>query len=67
MQRPQASCVPAGRLAQNIVHFARVLRAAGLPVGTDRVVLALRAVPLVGLASRQDFRNTLFACLIDRT
>ena len=56
-----------GRIAENVVHFGRVLRAAGLPVGTDRIGLALRAVPLVGIASRQDFHDALFACLIDRS
>ena len=34
-----------GRLAENVMHFARVLRTAGMPVGTDRVQLALRAQP----------------------
>ncbi|HYA65613.1 MAG TPA: hypothetical protein VEE84_02935, partial [Burkholderiaceae bacterium] len=67
MDRPQLASVPAGRIAQNVVHFARVLRAAGLPVGTDRIALALHAVPLVGIASRRDFHDALFACLIDRT
>jgi len=67
MDRQQLVSERPGRIAENVVHFARVLRAAGLPVGTDRIVLALRAVPLVGIASRQDFREALFACLIDRT
>jgi hypothetical protein len=57
---------PQGRLAENVVHFARVLRAAGLPLGTDRVLLALRALQLAGLGSRDDFRAVLAACLIDR-
>lgn len=68
------------RLADNVVHFARVLRDAGLPVGTDRVQLALQALQAAGLAmapgernaaagwlaSRRDFHDTLAACLIDR-
>ena len=53
-------------LAQNLVHFGRVLRAAGLPVGTDRLMLAARALAAGGLASRADFRATLAACLVDR-
>ena len=57
---------PPGRIAENVVHFARVLRAAGLPLGTDRVMLALRAVHLVGIASREDFHDALLACLTDR-
>ncbi|MFO1328406.1 MAG: VWA domain-containing protein [Rubrivivax sp.] len=55
-----------GRLADNLMHFARLLRAAGLPVGTDRVQLALQALPLAGLASREDFRAVLLACWLDR-
>lgn len=55
-----------GRLAENVVHFARVLRSAGIPVGTDRVLLALRALRVAGIESRQDFHATLAACLIDR-
>ena len=31
-----------GRFARNVMHFARALRAAGLPVGPGRVLEALR-------------------------
>jgi uncharacterized protein with von Willebrand factor type A (vWA) domain len=55
-----------GHLAENVMHFARVLRTAGLPVGTDRVQLALQALQVAGLTSRRDFKATLAACLIDR-
>jgi uncharacterized protein with von Willebrand factor type A (vWA) domain len=55
-----------GRLGENVVHFARVLRTAGVPVGTDRVLLALQALCIAGIESRQDFHATLAACLIDR-
>ncbi|MCU0952975.1 MAG: VWA domain-containing protein [Burkholderiaceae bacterium] len=55
-----------GHLADNVVHFARVLRAAGVPVGTDRVLLALDALKVAGLAARDDLRATLHCCLIDR-
>jgi uncharacterized protein with von Willebrand factor type A (vWA) domain len=55
-----------GRLAENVVHFARVLRAAGVPVGTDRVLLSLRALKVAGIGSRADFHAVLAACLIDR-
>jgi uncharacterized protein with von Willebrand factor type A (vWA) domain len=43
-----------------------VLRSAGVPVGTDRVLLALQALRVAGIESRQDFYATLAACLIDR-
>ncbi|MEL4179052.1 vWA domain-containing protein [Roseateles sp. PN1] len=55
-----------GYLAQNVMHFARVLRQAGMAVGSDRVLLSLQALQLAGLESRQDFHATLAACLIDR-
>ncbi len=55
-----------GRLADNVVHFARVLRAAGVPVGTDRVLLALEALRVAGIESRADFCAVLASCLIDR-
>ncbi len=55
-----------GRLAGNVMHFGRVLRAAGMPVGSDRIQLALRALQLGGLESRADFHAVLSACLIDR-
>ncbi|MDZ7711435.1 MAG: VWA domain-containing protein [Roseovarius sp.] len=54
------------KLTHNIIHFARALRAAGLPVGTGRVIDAVRAVAAVGFTSRQDFFYTLRACLVTR-
>jgi uncharacterized protein with von Willebrand factor type A (vWA) domain len=54
------------RLAENVMHFARVLRAAGLPVGTDRVLLSLDALCVAGVRSRADLRAVLGACLIGR-
>ena len=56
----------AGRLAENIVHFARVLRAAGLPVGPDRVVIALKALEHCGVDERARVHAALSAVLIDR-
>jgi len=67
MFRAPASTGPsAGRLAENVVHFARVLRTAGMPVGTDRVQTALAALQLAGLESKRDFHAVLSACLLDR-
>lgn len=57
---------PPGHLAENVMHFARVLRDAGLPVGTDRIRLALTALPIAGLESRADFHATLLACFVAR-
>ena len=57
---------PPGRLAANLMHFARTLRAAGLPVGSGAVLDALRAVEAVGLARRDDFYWTLHAVFVRR-
>ena len=48
------------------MHFARVLRAAGMPVGSDRVHTALLALQVAGLEQRADFHAVLSACLLDR-
>ena len=57
---------PPGRLAANLMHFARTLRAAGLPVGSGAVLEALRAVEAVGLVRREDFYWTLHAVFVRR-
>ncbi len=62
---PDAPSLP-GHLAENVMHFGRVLRSAGLPVPTDRIQLALAALQVAGLDSRRDFHDTLMACLLDR-
>jgi uncharacterized protein with von Willebrand factor type A (vWA) domain len=55
-----------GRLAENIVHFARALRAAGIPVGPGAVMDALAAVEAAGVGARDDFYWTLHAVLVKR-
>lgn len=57
---------PSGRLAENVMHFARMLRKAGLPVGPGAVVDALEAVGSGALASRQDFYWALHAVFVKR-
>jgi uncharacterized protein len=53
-------------IAENIVHFSRVLRTAGLTVGPDRVIQAMAAVEAVGLARREDVHAALSAVMLDR-
>ena len=65
LRTSNASPLP-GHLAHNVMHFGRVLRTAGMPVPTDRIQLALNALQAAGLESRQDFHDTLMACLLDR-
>jgi uncharacterized protein with von Willebrand factor type A (vWA) domain len=55
-----------GRLAENVLHFVRVLRAAGLPVGPAKVLDALSSVQAVGVENRTDFRAALAAVLVSR-
>ena len=57
---------PAGRLADNIVRFARTLRAAGVPVGPGAVIDALEALDAAGVRSREDVYWTLHAVFVKR-
>jgi uncharacterized protein with von Willebrand factor type A (vWA) domain len=55
-----------GRLAENVVRFARTLRAAGLRVGPGRGHFAALAAAEVGVSSRDDFYWALHATLVSR-
>ncbi len=55
-----------GRLAENIVYFARALRAAGIPVGPGAVLDALEALEVAGVGTREDFYWTLHAVFVKR-
>src|SRR5271157_458432 len=57
---------PNGRLAENILYFARALRAAGIPVGPGAVIDALEAVKAAGVGTREDFYWTLHAVFVKR-
>jgi uncharacterized protein with von Willebrand factor type A (vWA) domain len=64
--QPPAPPDEGGRLSQNIMYFARALRAAGLPIGPGKVLDALEAVRAVGLENRRDFYWTLHAVFVNR-
>ena len=55
-----------GHLAENVLHFVRVLRAAGLALGPAKVLDALAAVEATGIDNREDFRAALAAVLVSR-
>jgi uncharacterized protein len=55
-----------GRLAENIVYFARALRAAGIPVGPGAVLDVLEALKVAGVGTREDFYWTLHAVFVKR-
>ena len=57
---------PEGRLAENIVYFARALRAAGMPVGPGAVLDALEALSVARVGMRDDFYWTLHAVFVKR-
>jgi uncharacterized protein with von Willebrand factor type A (vWA) domain len=56
----------ASRLPENIMQFARALRAAGLPVGPGKAIDAIEAVKAVGIGEREDFYWTLHAVFVQR-
>lgn len=55
-----------GYLSDNIAYFARVLRAAGVPVGPGAVLDAVAAVEAARVGPRMDFYWTLHAVFVNR-
>ena len=55
-----------GRLPENILYFARALRAAGIPVGPGEVLDALEALSVAHVGTRDDFYWTLHAVFVKR-
>ncbi|MBI1386434.1 MAG: VWA domain-containing protein [Rhizobiales bacterium] len=58
--------IKGGRIAENIVQFVRLLRAAGLDVGPQRVILASEAAMAVGIERPQVLKAALSAALVSR-
>ncbi len=63
---PASPSLPGGALAANVMFFARVLRDAGLPIGTATLLDALRALAVIDITKRDDFRATLRAVFVHR-
>jgi uncharacterized protein len=55
-----------GHLADNIMHFGRVLREAGIPVGSGTILDALDAAQAGPLRKREDFYWTLHSIFVKR-
>ena len=55
-----------GRFADNIVHFGRALRRAGLKIGPDAIRGAIESVDAIGIGSRDEFRTALFCNFVRR-
>ncbi|HYZ64487.1 MAG TPA: VWA domain-containing protein, partial [Acetobacteraceae bacterium] len=56
----------AGSLAVNVVHFARLLRRAGLPIGAGEAVAGARALAMVDIGDRQQAQAALRAVMVHR-
>ena len=54
------------KLSENITHFARALRKAGIPLGPARLVDAIHAVEQAGFSSKTDFYHTLRTCFVSK-
>ena len=72
MPLPESGPMPAqpasleGRLAENVVYFARALRDAGMRVGPSTVVDAVRALQAAGIGGRDDLYWTLHCVFVSR-
>ncbi len=55
-----------GKLSENVMHFARLLRGAGLRIGPDRVLDCVRALEIAGTERREDWYWTMSAVLLSR-
>ena len=53
-------------LAANVMHFARLLRRAGLPVGPAETIAGQQALSLVDLGNRTEARTALRTAMIHR-
>src|SRR5262249_29425728 len=57
---------PTGNIADNVVGFARALRAAGLPLGPGAVIDAMNALQLIEIGNRADVYATLQSVFVKR-
>ena len=57
---------PTGNIADNVVGFARALRAAGIPVGPGAIIDAMNALQLVDIGNRGDVFTTLESIFVKR-
>ena len=53
-----------GRLVENVVHFCRALRKAGIKTGTAQLETTIQAVAASGFSNKTDFYYTLRSSLI---
>jgi len=63
---PVATEGTGGRLVENVMHFGRVLRKAGLPIGPGQVLKSIEALRAVEITDRDQFYWALHAALVNR-
>ena len=57
---------PSPTLAANVMHFARMLRRAGLPVGPAETLAGQQALSLIDLGDRTEAHTALRSAMIHR-
>src|SRR6266702_5421353 len=57
---------PTGNIADNVIGFARALRAAGVPVGPGAVIDAMAALQLIEIGNRADVFTTQESIFVKR-
>jgi uncharacterized protein with von Willebrand factor type A (vWA) domain len=57
---------PTGNIADNVIGFARALRAAGIPVGPGAVIDAMNALQVIDIGNRGDVFTTLESIFVKR-
>lgn len=65
-RKPEAGLEVGGHLAENVVYFARTLRAAGMRLGPGAALDAVAALEAIGLGHRDEFRAALQAVFVKR-
>lgn len=63
---PAPDAAAAGKLPANVMHFTRLLRRAGLPVGPGQAVAAANALAAIDATRREDARAALATVLAQR-
>ena len=53
-------------LPTNIMHFARILRRVGMPIGPGKVIAALNALPLINITNKDDVYWALHALFVEK-
>jgi len=54
------------KLSDNVLYFARVLRSAGIPIGSGRILDAIKAINKIGLADKSIFYWALHSVFVHK-